>query len=265
MIHLGRRRYPYLEEINEGLLRHCSAPPAGGGRVLDVGCGRAALGEAIRQRGWEVWGIERDPEACATARQRLDQLVEADLLSQDQLDRQLGSARFDAVVLSDVLEHLYDPRTVLEQYLRYLKPGGRVLVSVPNAVVWTNRLQWLLGRVNYRDTGVMDRTHIRFFTFRTARQLVEATGCRVVTIDLTPHLVRAALPGLKRCLRLQAETEAHDPRALLDSRGYRLYQRFVYPGERLLARLWRTLLAFRIIIVAEKPPEDPDRVERSLS
>src|SRR5262249_58712495 len=96
---------------------------------------------------------------------------------QNAVERALAGTTFDGLVLSDVLEHVYDPRTVLEQYLRFVKPGGRVFVSVPNAVVWTNRLMLLLGQVRYTDTGVMDRTHIRFFTFAAARELVAASGC----------------------------------------------------------------------------------------
>src|SRR5207247_1096561 len=109
-----------------------------------------------------------------------------------------------------------------ESYLRFVKPGGRVFISVPNAVVWTNRLKLLLGRVDYTDTGVMDRTHIRFFTFSSARALVRASGCVVERTASTPHLVRACLPLLKRLGNKQVEGPAN-PRAMIDSRGFKLY------------------------------------------
>ena len=101
----------------------------------------------------------------------------------------------------------------------------------------------------------MDRTHVRFFTFRTARRLVEAAGCRVERVASTPYLVRAALPLLKRVLSRGQDTQA-DPRALIDSRGYRLYMKFVYPLEQACAALWRTLFAFRIIVVGVKPASE---------
>lgn len=252
MIHVGRRSYPYVEEINEGVLRQFRWLLPKQGRVLDVGCGRGALGEAIRKAGWEVWGIEHSEEACRSARSRLDHLIEGDFLDGEFVERSLAGRDFDVLIFSDVLEHLYDPRSVLETYLRYLKPEGKVLISVPNAVVWTNRLQWALGHVHYADTGVMDRTHIRFFTFRTARQLVEATGCRVIKTDCTPYLVRAALPLVKRLMGGNHSSAASNPRALIDSHGYKLYMRYVYPPERLVASLWKRMLAFRIIIVAVK-------------
>ena len=253
MIHVGRRNYPYLEEVNDGILRQFASFAGAKGRVLDVGCGRGALGQAIRGKGWEVWGIELNAEACATAQTRLDRLIAADLTDREAVARQIGDAKFDILVFADVLEHLYDPRTVLECYLPYVNPGGKVLVSVPNAVVWSNRIQWLLGRVNYDDTGVMDRTHLRFFSFNSARTLVEAAGCRVIKTDFTPYLVRAALPWIKRCAGRDPNGGPAAPRALIDSKGYHFYKRFIYPLERVIAGLWKRMAAFQIVIVAEKP------------
>jgi 2-polyprenyl-3-methyl-5-hydroxy-6-metoxy-1,4-benzoquinol methylase len=256
MIHLNRRSYPYLEEVNEGIVREFRRLLPFTGRVLDVGCGRGQLGEAIRNLGWEVWGVEQSAEACATARGRLNRLVEADLHDLSRVRGEVGDTTFDGLIFSDVLEHVYDPRTVLEQYLALVKPGGRVFVSVPNFVVWTNRLKLAFGRVDYSDTGVMDRTHIRLFTFRTARELVDSAGAKVERTASTPHLVRAFLPLLKR-LRGSNGTAPVGPRALIDSKGYRLYMRYCYPPEQFMASLWRSLFAFRIIVVGQKPAEGP--------
>jgi 2-polyprenyl-3-methyl-5-hydroxy-6-metoxy-1,4-benzoquinol methylase len=252
MIHIGRKSYPYMEEVNEGILREFRRLRPGTGRVLDVGCGRGQLGEAIGQLGWRVWGVEQSGEACTTARQRLSRLVETDLNDMDRIEREVGGTTFDALVFSDVLEHVYDPRTVLETYLRFVRPGGRVFISVPNMVVWTNRLKLMLGRVDYTDTGVMDRTHIRWFTFASARRLVRATGCKIERTASTPHLVRACLPALK-WLRGRREQGPVNPRAMIDSRGFKLYMTYVYPVEQRLAALWRTMFAFRIIVVGVKP------------
>jgi SAM-dependent methyltransferase len=256
MIHVGRRKYPYLDEVNDGVFRQFRWMQPASGRVLDVGCGRGTLAEIIGQMGWEVWGIEQSEEACAAARSRVAKLVTADLLDFETVGRQIGDTQFDVIMFSDVLEHLYDPLTVLERYLPYLKSGGKLVISVPNAVVWTNRLQWMLGRVNYSDTGVMDRTHIRFFTFRTARQLIEATGCRVVKTDFTPQLVRAALPLVKRfVIGSQAAGQAAEepnPRLLIESRAYKLYLRYAYPVERIITAIWKSMFAFRIVMVAVK-------------
>ena len=254
MINLGKRTYPYAEEINEGVLAQLAHQRPG--RVLDVGCGRAALGEALRARGWDVWGVGSDEGAAATARTRLQRVIARDLLDVEGVAADIGDTRFDALVFSDVLEHLYDPHAVLTAYLPFVRPGGRVVVSVPNAVVFTNRFKWMCGRVEYEDTGVMDRTHIRFFTVATIRALVEATGCHIEKVDSTPNLVRAFLPLVKRVLGGKGD----NPRALLDSPLYKAYMRLVYPIERGVCNLWKSMLAFRIVVTARVPElEDPTR------
>jgi len=253
MIYVNRKSYPYMEEVNEGILKQFERLAPLTGRVLDVGCGRAALGFAIRQLGWEVWGVEQSDEACPTAAKRVHTLIEADLHDYDGVGNKLGETRFDALVFSDVLEHVYDPRTVLEKYLEFVKPGGKVLISVPNAVVWTNRLSLMFGRVEYTDTGVMDRTHIRFFTFRTAKRLATAAGLTLDRVASTPYLARALLPLLKSRLSRGNSDAAPDCRALIDSSGYKNYMKWVYPVEHAVASLWRGMFAFRIIVVATKP------------
>jgi 2-polyprenyl-3-methyl-5-hydroxy-6-metoxy-1,4-benzoquinol methylase len=247
MFDLEGREYPYMEEVNEGILRQFRRYQPEG-KVLDVGCGRGQLGEAIQALGWEVWGIERDDGASKVAEKRLARVLCADILDEEGVRGALGKVQFSALVFSDVLEHLYDPLAVLKNYLEYVPAGGRVFVSVPNAVLWINRMKLLLGRVEYEDTGVMDRTHIRFFTFRTAKLLLEEAGCRIAEVDLTPHLVRAFLPLIKSF----SKSKSTDARSIIDSKPYLFYMRYVYPVERLFAFLWKGMFAFRIILVAEK-------------
>lgn len=247
MFDLGRSEYPYLEEVNEGILRQFkSFQPQG--KVLDVGCGRGQLGEAIQSLGWEVWGIERNDEANKIAEKRLARVICADIMDESVLASVLEKDFFSTLVFSDVLEHLYDPLKVLTKYLNYIPVGGRVLISVPNAVVWTNRFKWLLGRVEYEDTGVMDRTHIRFFTFKTARLLIEKTGCKIVKVDSTPYIVRAFLPVIKSIIG----SKTTSARSIIESKPFQFYMRYFYPFENLFASFWKGMFAFRIILVAEK-------------
>jgi hypothetical protein len=100
----------------------------------------------------------------------------------------------------------------------------------------------------------MDRTHIRFFTFRTAKDLVRAVGCRVNYTDCTPHLVRAFLPLLKSLMNFKKAAQ-ENPRGLIDSPLYKFYLKYVNPPERWLALAWRTMFAFRIIVVGTTPQE----------
>ena len=256
MIDLDRQAYPYLEDVNEGILRHFAPADGAPERVLDVGCGQAGLAAEIRRLGHVVWGIEASPIAVAKAAARIDRCIHTDLLDGKAVEALLGGERFDAIVFSGVLEHLYDPLATLRFYLRFLRPDGRLLVSVPNALNWQTRLAFLLGRFEYQDTGVMDRTHVRFFTFRSAKRLLTAAGCSIEKTDLTPHLVRAFLPIIKKALADRASAAGRDrARSSLDSPSFRFYRRWVYPLEYAVASCWKPMLAFRIVLVARSPRE----------
>lgn len=239
--------YAYQEEVNLPVLAALRRLPRGA-TVLDVGCGRAQLGEAATSLGLRVTGIEQHPDACAVARGRIDRLIEADLHDFAAVDAALGDDRFDAVVFSDVLEHVAWPADVLRAYTKRLAPGGVAVISVQNVASWDSRLRLLTGRFRYADTGLMDRTHLRFFTVDTARELVEEAGLRVITTDGDPMIARAALPLVKQLFARRSE--AASPRAMLESPAYRRYTRWVLPVETVAARAWRRGLWFRIVLVA---------------
>jgi methionine biosynthesis protein MetW len=157
--------------------------PTDARRILDLGCSSGALGAALRERqGASVVGIEVDPGYAADARARLDEVVEADiegLMGQADLEDRLG--RFDCVIAGDVLEHLRDPWAVLRYAAGLLDLGGRAVVSLPNVRYWETF--WQLGRRNTwprRSEGIFDETHLRWFTYRDARALLEQAALEVV-------------------------------------------------------------------------------------
>jgi 2-polyprenyl-3-methyl-5-hydroxy-6-metoxy-1,4-benzoquinol methylase len=247
--------YPYLEEVNQSVLRVVT-PSAGAGpgpTVLDVGCGYGALARELSARGLRVWGIERDPKATAVALERMERVIVADFTDGAELAKELGDARFDVIMFSDVLEHTVDPPGVLSGFLDYLSDDGRIVVSVPNVANWVTRFGLLFGRFTYTATGVLDRTHLRFFTRRSAIELVRACGLEVRTVDFTPMLVRAALPLVKK--RVIGDQTSTDVQVISDSRLYRLYARLVLPLERAIVRIAPGLLAFQVVIVAARPSE----------
>jgi SAM-dependent methyltransferase len=227
-----------------------------GASILDVGCGYATTSERLRRLGNQVTGVESSPEAVVKAGERLDEVIAADLRAGDQIAARLGERRFDAIVFADVLEHLDWPAPVLKSYLRYLAPGGSVIVSLPNVGNWSSRLGLLAGRFEYADTGVLDRTHLRFFTRKSARRLIEDAGLHIARETITPGLVRPLVPLAKKLLAPgagAANGAAHDPAALLESAPYQAYVKFAYPIERAVAKLWPGLLAFQMIFEAHLP------------
>src|SRR5690242_14624430 len=130
---------PYLEEANLGVLRRVGR----GERILDVGCGRGKLGESMRARDNLVHGIEIDADAAAVAKGRLDFVQQGDVCDTKRLEEPIASGGYDSIVFADVLEHLVDPLSILKAAKRLMKPGGRVIVSVPNVASWAMRLRLL--------------------------------------------------------------------------------------------------------------------------
>ena len=238
--------YQYFEDVNWGLLR------LWGDRknldVLDVGCGFATTSQHIAARGNRVTGIESSADAVAVARTRITEVIHADL--QNHI---LAGRRFDVIIFADVLEHLAWPIGVLRGYLDLLKDGGSVIVSLPNVGLWSVRFNLLLGRFRYEETGVLDHTHLRFFTRRTAREMIEQAGLRIVRRTYNPGLVRPFVPLAKKLLGGGGRDESHDPSALLQSRPYKLYLKTIYPIERAVAGLWPGALAFQMIFEARRP------------
>jgi SAM-dependent methyltransferase len=240
--------YEYFEDENLALLRHSPS----GGRVLDVGCGSGLLGERLREQGNTVWGIDLAEEVADAATKRLDRFLLEDVSDGAAVADRIGEQRFDTIVFADVIEHLPDPIGTLRSYLRFLAPEGRVLVSVPNVAVWNVRLGLLFGRFEYTPTGTLDRTHLRFFTRRSLLRALKAAGLAVDSLDVNPGIARAFVGQAKKIAAMDGKT---NPRALIDSRTYRIYRRFIHPIEYRLARLLPGLLAFQYVAVAH-PEED---------
>ena len=151
-------------------------------RVLDVGCGTGSMSRLLVDlRHVQLVGLEPDLARAEKARARgLD--VRQGILDESALN-DLG--QFDVVVFADVLEHLPDPWSALNFTHRMLAPNGMVIASVPNIAHWTLRWQLLCGRFDYRSCGIMDATHLRWFTERSLRALFESAGYRVDCIQQT--------------------------------------------------------------------------------
>lgn len=237
--------YLYYEDINWGLLRIWGQRR--GLDVLDVGCGFATTSQRIQALGNRVTGVELSSEAVPVAQQRLERVVARNLQDMDAVAVELGEARFDVIIFADVLEHLAWPLPVLQAYLAFLKPGGSVIVSLPNVGLWSERLAHLFGRWNYQDTGVLDRTHLRFFSRRTARGMLAEAGLKVDAATHNPGRVRPFIPAIKRLMTKPKADAPHDPAALLNSGAYKLYMKVVHPPECLVAALWPSALAFQMI------------------
>lgn len=196
-----------------------------GGVLLDLGAAAGELGDAVRDHFSRRLGFEYNVDCLSDLAGRFDQAVIADLETIKRLPDEV-----DAIVLADVLEHLRSPARALALVREALTDDGRVFISVPNIANITVRLGLLFGIFEYRDRGILDHTHLRFYTKRTIRLEIERAGFRILETG-----------GSSVPIRLIIDPFTPEP--------------IIRFGERvltILTRVWRALFAYQIILVAEK-------------
>jgi 2-polyprenyl-3-methyl-5-hydroxy-6-metoxy-1,4-benzoquinol methylase len=171
--------------------RILALPP--GLRLLDLGAAGGHLGRAVRSRCSYLAGVEPDASLPRSAREGYDDWREVDAMRAGDWDRP-----FDVVVCADVLEHLSSPEAMLARIHDWLHPDGILLVSLPNVANVSIRAALLMGRFRYTDRGILDRSHLSFYTRSSARQLLAESGFRVTALEPTAMPYELALPALSR-------------------------------------------------------------------
>jgi methionine biosynthesis protein MetW len=171
--------HPLDPEEAAGMIASFIQPDA---TVLDIGCGTGAISKfLIETRGVRLLGIEPDPKRVDLARSRGINIMQGFL--DEQIIENLG--KFDVVLFADVLEHLPAPNTALQLVRQALKPEGVVVASIPNIAHWSVRFNLMLGRFDYQPYGIMDATHLRWFTEESVRCLFEMSGYHIEKISHT--------------------------------------------------------------------------------
>jgi len=180
----GSAHWTALEHdyLPQGLLEMIATPPA---LVLDVGCFCGAVGAWLKQRyhGVRVVGVEPLGEAATQARSRLDVVLQGRLEDVDLSDAGVTPGTVDVIVLADVLEHMFDPWNALLKLRPLLKSGGIVLASIPNIRNLTILEHLAQGDFPYAESGLLDVTHIRFFTWQGVQRLFSETGYRIEAVS----------------------------------------------------------------------------------
>jgi len=198
-------------------------------RVLDIGCGTGSV-TVVANKGKHnnVIAVEPDGRRAAIARERGLEVVCGHLTPEFVDER----GPFDVVMLSDVLEHVAAPEDFLGLVLTALKPGGQLLISVPNVAHWSIRLNLLFGRFDYEAHGICDVTHLRWFTEKSATELIRRMGLDVLAVKHTAG----------KTLAVYREGPLHAiPGAIL----FRAVQR--------LTKLFPRLFGCQVVIAARKP------------
>jgi len=167
----------YYDNIRDEMIQYLPKQPK---TIIDIGCGNGAFAEVLKeQTGAEVWGIEYMDREAQVAKDKLHKVYSGKC--EDYID-ELPDQYFDAVYFNDVLEHLVDPYMVLDKIKSKLSKGGVVISSIPNVRYHNTFMRVLIKKDwRYEDFGVMDRTHLRFFTKKSIRAMYEDLGYDVVT------------------------------------------------------------------------------------
>jgi len=146
-------------------------------RILEVGIGSGSIGRGLSQKRFEIVCIEKDSSLAKQAADYYQRILVLDL---DKEDIPFLES-FDFIILADILEHLEDPEELLKRARDLLKDNGKIIVSIPNIANWVIRLKLAFGKFEYQDRGILDRDHIRFFTFKTAEDLIQKSGFEILT------------------------------------------------------------------------------------
>jgi len=151
-------------------------------KILDCGCGEGHFGNEAKNRlNAEVWGLEMDVTSANTAKGHLHTVIQGDLATTIS---EVPAAYFDCITFNDVLEHLVNPYEILTTIRGNLSPHGVVVCSIPNARYWRVFKKYVFGKDwKYEDNGVMDRTHLRFFTKKSMINMFEDLNYEVISIQ----------------------------------------------------------------------------------
>lgn len=172
---------PSVWSSHSTIATHLNALPAQS-KVLDVGAASGTLARMCQNKTLRLFGVEPNQDWAKIASPLYEKIW---IGSISELDERLLSG-YDVVVLGDILEHLPTPEIVLQRLIDYQAPGTRFIISVPNVANLWVRLNLLLGRFDYTDRGILDRTHLRFFTRKTLVAMVENAGLEILSIQSTP-------------------------------------------------------------------------------
>ncbi len=180
----------YFENIRHEILPFL---PAHANRIFEIGCGAGDTLSFLKSAGRCDWtcGMELFPAAAQSAREKVDLVLEGNI---ETMDLPFEANSLDVILCLDVLEHLVDPWSVINRLHELLKPNGVLICSIPNVRNYAVVLPLLLfGKWDYSKFGILDKTHLRFFTKETAIKLVGSSGLRVDMVSSTGLKGRAGL------------------------------------------------------------------------
>jgi methionine biosynthesis protein MetW len=195
---------------NGAIAAHARRLLPDGGRVLDLGCASGGLLALLRAQAGHLAGLELSATAAAAAAQVADHVVHGAL---EDPGLPFAPDSFDLVVLADVLEHLQHPLVALRRATGWCRPGGAVLLSVPNVAHWAARLTLARGRWPAQESGTFDSSHLRWFTRDSVAALLADAGLRQIELDAIVPALRNHVGPARIADRIEPAWQALGRRA----------------------------------------------------
>ena len=195
--------------------------------VLDIGCAQGYIARELKEKGHSITGIELDESSASLAKDYCKKLIIGDI---ETLNPQLKKESFDLIIFGDILEHTKDPEAVLKKYLQFLRQGSYAIISVPNIANIHIRLSLLFGRFNYSQKGILDKTHLRFFTLKTFKRLIKKSNLKLLKLEPAPIPLPLVFPSTAKSNIFH----------------------FIHKINYLFTKLWKKMFAYQFIILAKK-------------
>jgi 2-polyprenyl-3-methyl-5-hydroxy-6-metoxy-1,4-benzoquinol methylase len=198
-------------------------------KILDVGCNRGFIGHVLKDHGFdgEILGIDKESDyKKAVLKVGYDNFQTINI--ENQLDK--IKTKFDVIVIGDVLEHLIEPVKTLKSLAKKLTDEGKLIISLPNIANFYIRWQLMMGKWEYSDKGILDEDHKYFYTEKTAREMIEKSGLKILRNKPTP----IPLPLVSKVFKL----------------GKPLF--FVHVVSNILVRFWPNFFSYQFIFLCEK-------------
>jgi SAM-dependent methyltransferase len=157
-----------------------------GSTALEIGCGSGRLANILTiWKKCRVYCVDKDPVISSFAKGKCIEILNIDI---ENTELPYEKDAFDRIIIGNALEHMIEPEQVLIRLRKYLKEDGSLIYSVPNIVNWHSRMKIFFGKFEYEDGTVFERSHLRFFTLRSAKNLAIDSGYRIIWLDVTPSI-----------------------------------------------------------------------------